>query len=223
MAFDFLCSSASFLTLSAMSIERYKMLTTSYIHIKNSSKFRIIVFIILSWCLPFFTWIPTIIGFRVFTGFKNRPGDECIVPANKYLILALSVILYHIPLICMVTFYTKLIIHIKKSSLQNLELNENFSYQTSNFSQNRVQNKQIIDSKRFTHSNVGDGEISIHSNHNSLALPCNGINKIENAKLNKGQLAYHNSLKLKKHVAQNKSVPDKKLFTREKTGFSCKW
>lgn len=34
--------------------------------------------------------------------------------------LCLSVILYHIPLICMVTFYTKLIIHIKRSSMKNL-------------------------------------------------------------------------------------------------------
>ena len=33
MAFDFLCSSASFLTLSVMSVERYRVLTTSYVHV----------------------------------------------------------------------------------------------------------------------------------------------------------------------------------------------
>jgi hypothetical protein len=122
MASDFLCSSASFLTLSAMSIERYKMLTTSYLHIKNSSKLRIIVFICLSWLLPFLTWIPVIIGFRISTSPSN-PG-ECSVPANKYLILLMSIFLYHIPLLCMVIFYTKLIIHIRKSSTNRFDLHE---------------------------------------------------------------------------------------------------
>ncbi len=64
MSIDFLCSSASFLTLSVMSIERYKMLTTSYVSIKNSSKTRVLAFICISWLLPFLTWIPVIVGFR---------------------------------------------------------------------------------------------------------------------------------------------------------------
>ena len=122
MSFDFLCSSASFLTLSVMSIERYKMLTTSYVHIKNGSKKRILSFICLSWLLPFMTWIPVIIGFRSFYGANQNTG--CSVPANKYLVLGLSVFLYHIPLICMVTFYTKLIIHIKDTSSLNTPQNK---------------------------------------------------------------------------------------------------
>ena len=34
--------------------------------------------------------------------------------------VGLSVLLYHVPLVCMVTFYTKLIIHIRQSALLNL-------------------------------------------------------------------------------------------------------
>lgn len=150
MAFDFLCSSASFLTLSAMSVERYKMLTTSYIHIKNSSKLRIIVFIFLSWCLPILTWIPVIIGYRLKEGSINT--GECMLPANKYVILLLCVFLYHIPLICMVTFYTKLIIHIKKSSVNQLDFSSNKKQQNNN----------------SNHLNCMRYQASLNSNRNSL-------------------------------------------------------
>ena len=128
-----------------MSIERYKMLTTSYVHIKHSSKLRVIIFISLSWFLPFSTWIPVIVIFRGINGI--RTVERCHFPgtyrisiimaqrklyfyfylADAYVVLCLSVILYHLPLICMVTFYTKLIIHIKSSSLNylsNQTLNE---------------------------------------------------------------------------------------------------
>lgn len=85
MSFDFLCSSASFLTLSVMSMERYKMLTTSYVQIKNSSKKRIIAFICLSWMLPFLTWIPVIVGFRAKSGASEN--SDCTIPAGKYIVL----------------------------------------------------------------------------------------------------------------------------------------
>ncbi|CAF0834203.1 unnamed protein product [Brachionus calyciflorus] len=129
MAFDFLCSSASFLTLSAMSIERYKMLTTSYVHIKHSSKLRVITFICLAWLLPFITWVPVIILNRKIKGPDEI--NDCSNPADKYIVLTLCILIYHIPLICMVVFYTKLIIHIKKSSLNSLESNENIDLKYS--------------------------------------------------------------------------------------------
>lgn len=106
-----------------MSIERYKMLTNSYAHIKHSSKLRIVIFIFLSWLLPLVSWLPVIIVSRKLTP-DQKPG-ECSLPADKYLILALCFLVYFVPLICMVTFYTKLIVYIKKSSATNLESLEN--------------------------------------------------------------------------------------------------
>ena len=147
MSFDFLCSSASFLTLSAMSIERYKMLTTSYVHLRHSSKMRIIVFICLSWLLPFISWIPTVVLSRLFNSIYNP--YECGLAANKYLILVLCILLYHIPLICMATFYTKLIVHIRKSLKSNLESIDNLnkiSNNTNKYSHYYQYNVQV---KRF--------------------------------------------------------------------------
>jgi hypothetical protein len=74
-----------------------------------------------------------------------------MLPANKYVILLLCVFLYHIPLICMVTFYTKLIIHIKKSSVNQLDFSSN--------------NKQQSNSN---HLNCMRYQASLNSNRNSL-------------------------------------------------------
>lgn len=93
------------------------MLTTSYLHIRHSSKFRILSFIGLAWLLPFVSWTPVIISSRLLQE-EPSPG-KCEVSANKYLILGLCLYLYHIPLVCMVTFYTRLIVHIRKSSLMS--------------------------------------------------------------------------------------------------------
>jgi hypothetical protein len=159
ISFDFLCSSASFLTLSVMSIERYKMLTTSYVHIRHSSKMRIIFFIMLSWLLPCISWIPTVLSHRFLnaSGSSATNSDMCSLLANKYLILVLCVLLYHIPLVCMVTFYTKLIVHIKRSLATNLESaadHVNMSFSSANNNNNN--NGNIYSSHYPAHNNANN-------------------------------------------------------------------
>nr|QVK45754.1 G protein-coupled receptor [Proales similis] len=144
MAVDFLCSSASFLTLSAMSIERYKMLTSSYVQIKHSSKMRTIVLVGLSWLLPFITWLPVVIGSRRIEG-PNEPG-VCDLLVDKYVVVALFALLYHVPFICMVAFYTKLIIHIKSSAVNQSAFDFEFSYVHAG---NTARRAQVRGSGRF--------------------------------------------------------------------------
>lgn len=165
MAFDFLCSSASFLTLTAMSIERYKMLTSSYLHIKHSSKIRVIIFICLSWLLPFVTWVPVILVYRL-TGKMNKQ-NMCSMPDDKYLILFLCVIIYHIPLICMVVFYTKLIVHIKKSSLNNLESEGSYL----------AKSKNNLNNSLFPHVNENPRSFNYSTNYDQIKLPDFSIKK----------------------------------------------
>ncbi|RNA40681.1 histamine H1 receptor [Brachionus plicatilis] len=165
MAFDFLCSSASFLTLTAMSIERYKMITSSYLHIKHSSKVRVIIFICLSWLMPFVTWVPVILVYRITE--KMNKQNLCSMPDDKYLILFLCVIIYHIPLICMVVFYTKLIIHIKKSSLSSLEC------ESSNTAK---RNKNLNDSL-FSHANENSKNFNYSTNYDQIRHPEFSIKK----------------------------------------------
>jgi hypothetical protein len=151
-----------------MSIERYKMLTTSYVHIRHSSKLRIIIFIILSWLLPFVSWIPVIVVYRYFTASgsltSNLNEQDCSVPANKYVILAFCILLYHIPLICMVTFYSKLIIHIKKSFNKNFDStimsDDTFSFSTLN------NNSQNFRNSNWKIKNDGIALVGLMSDHN---------------------------------------------------------
>ena len=171
MSLDFLCSSASFLTLSMMSIERYKMLTNSYAHIKYSSKLRIAVFICLSWLVPLVSWLPTIIVSRHLTPQININPYDCSLQADRWLILGLCVFVYHIPIICMVAFYTKLIVYIKKSSSSNL-VDSTVSQQLSSSQQSPPQRRVDASPKAgnklensFYNSN-GDSE---NGRNNSLA------------------------------------------------------
>ena len=80
--------------------------------------------------------------------FKNNDfAMSCSLPADKYLILILCIALYHVPLICMVTFYTMLIIHIRKSSgsmnhLDSLKNDCNYPNNFSRMNNNNYQQQQ---------------------------------------------------------------------------------
>jgi hypothetical protein len=201
-----------------MSIERYKMLTTSYMRIKHTSKVRIIVFICLSWLLPLLSWIPLIIVYRVSYG-PNDVGD-CMVPANKYLVLGLCVMLYHIPLLFMVVFYSKLIIHIKKSSLTNYVDDKTTKNKRSNFpkdknklfvqplskSSSRCEEKNSLAVKTNNSTHMAD-----EKSRNNVIRPIQDLNET-----NHGIFSRNNSTSgLRKNVNSNaktkqvKSLPTK--------------
>ena len=251
MAVDFLCSSASFLTLSSMSIERYKMLTTSYIRIKHSSKLRVIILISLSWILPFSTWIPVIVIFRNINGVKQ--SGRCYFPgtflffyfrlkiifflfcftADAPIVLSLSILLYHLPLICMVTFYTKLIVHIKKSSSKNLSnqaLNQELESHTLSSSSKRFAlnetsyhdyiYRQIYSLNRKSINNI--------SNNNYTKLYLNNsptettINNNKNDFVNSQYLMYHNNASncLIKKICCFKNDPSKVTGRRKSSNLN---
>lgn len=152
-----------------MSIERYKMITSSYLHIKHTSKIRVIILICLSWLLPFISWIPVILIYRI-TGKMNKQ-NTCSMPDDKYLILFLCIIIYHIPLVCMVVFYTKLIIHIKKSSLNNLECDSPYLTKSRKKFKNSLFPTANKNSRNCDHStnydNIRHPELSIKKSNSS--------------------------------------------------------
>jgi hypothetical protein len=97
-----------------MSVERYKMLTTStYVQItKATSKRRILLFIFVSWSLPLITWIPYIIKFN-----ESQHATTCeLIVSNGYIVLILSIVIYYVPLSAMISVYTMLICHIRRTS-----------------------------------------------------------------------------------------------------------
>ncbi|UJR31723.1 hypothetical protein I4U23_019203 [Adineta vaga] len=109
MAIDFTCSTASFLTLASMALDRYWALTAPYFHLRNRSYSSILIFIIISWAIPFLIWPSSILIAHYYT--TNQPG--CVHPARPYIILILCTFFYYIPLLFMLACYSRIIVNIK--------------------------------------------------------------------------------------------------------------
>lgn len=126
MAIDFTCSTASFLTLASMALDRYWALTgrrlissanactvllllAPYFHLRNRSHSSILVFIISSWAIPFAIWPGSILIAHHYTTGK----PECVHPARPFVILILCTFFYYIPLLFMLACYSRIIVNIK--------------------------------------------------------------------------------------------------------------
>ncbi|CAM4775349.1 unnamed protein product [Rotaria magnacalcarata] len=109
MSIDFTCSTASFLTLASMALDRYYALTTPYFHLRNRSYSSILIFIISSWAIPFAIW-----PCSIFLSHLFRPRESgCAHPGNKFIILVLCICFYYIPLLFMLVCYSRIIANIK--------------------------------------------------------------------------------------------------------------
>ncbi|UJR14954.1 hypothetical protein I4U23_001935 [Adineta vaga] len=109
MSIDFTCSTASFLTLASMALDRYYALTAPYFHLRNRSYASVLIFIISSWCIPFAIWPTSIFLGHYFT--SNEPS--CAHPAHPYVIVILCSFFYYIPLLFMLCCYSRIIVNIK--------------------------------------------------------------------------------------------------------------
>ncbi|CAF0724991.1 unnamed protein product [Adineta steineri] len=109
MAIDFTCSTASFLTLASMALDRYWALTAPYFHLRNRSYSSILIFIISSWAIPFAIWPGSIFIAHRY----NRNEPSCVHPAPPFVILILCAVFYYIPLFFMLACYSRIIVNIK--------------------------------------------------------------------------------------------------------------
>ncbi|CAF3267007.1 unnamed protein product [Rotaria socialis] len=109
MSIDFTCSTASFLTLASMALDRYYALTTPYFHLRNRSYSSVLIFIISSWAIPFAIWPCSIFLAHQFSSTK----PACVHPANPLIIVVLCICFYYIPLLFMLGCYSRIIANIK--------------------------------------------------------------------------------------------------------------
>jgi hypothetical protein len=126
MSIDFTCSTASFLTLASMALDRYWALTgilflrnkyfshlivflAPYFHLRNRSYSSVLIFIISSWAIPFAIWPGSIV-----LGDQYRTNEpSCVHPAHPIIILILCTFFYYIPLLFMLACYSRIIVNIK--------------------------------------------------------------------------------------------------------------
>ncbi|CAF4865833.1 unnamed protein product [Rotaria sp. Silwood1] len=125
MSIDFTCSTASFLTLASMALDRYWALTTPYYHLRNRSSSSVLIFIISSWAIPFAIWPSSIF----ISNYYNRRKPSCVHPAPPFIIVLLCTFFYYIPLLFMLACYSRIIVNIKnievliKDSCDTMKLN----------------------------------------------------------------------------------------------------
>lgn len=109
MSIDFTCSTASFLTLASMALDRYWALTAPYFHLRNRSYTSVLLFIISSWLIPFAIWPSSVL----VGSFINRIDPSCVHPAPPLVIVILCIFFYYIPLLFMLACYSRIIVNIK--------------------------------------------------------------------------------------------------------------
>ncbi|CAF1233328.1 unnamed protein product [Rotaria sordida] len=109
MSIDFTCSTASFLTLASMALDRYYALTTPYFHLRNRSHTSVLIFIISSWAIPFAVWPFSI--FLAHQFISTKPA--CTHPAHPFIIVILCTCFYYIPLLFMLVCYSRIIVNIR--------------------------------------------------------------------------------------------------------------
>ncbi|CAF4329865.1 unnamed protein product [Rotaria sp. Silwood2] len=109
MSIDFTCSTASFLTLASMALDRYWALTTPYFHLRNRSYSSVLVFIISSWAIPFAIWPGSIL----ISHYYSTGKPSCAHPASPFIIVLLCTFFYYIPLLFMLACYSRIIVNIK--------------------------------------------------------------------------------------------------------------
>ncbi|CAF3385429.1 unnamed protein product [Rotaria socialis] len=109
MSIDFTCSTASFLTLASMALDRYWALTAPYFHLRNRSYSSVLIFIISSWAIPFAIWPGSIF----ISHHYSTIDPSCVHPAHPVIIVGLCTFFYYIPLLFMLVCYSRIIVNIK--------------------------------------------------------------------------------------------------------------
>ncbi|CAF3311787.1 unnamed protein product [Rotaria socialis] len=165
MSIDFTCSTASFLTLASMALDRYWALTgipvflkflfglnlialiflAPYFHLRNRSYSSVLIFIISSWAIPFAIWPGSIF----ISHHYSTIDPSCVHPAHSVIIVGLCTFFYYIPLLFMLVCYSRIIVNIK-----NIEvlIKDTCDPMHSNVSSNNSKSSAVVQALRFDDS-----------------------------------------------------------------------
>jgi hypothetical protein len=207
ISFDYLFSSSSFLSMFAISFDRYwsLVLETKLDMNKNLSRSRrrAFILILLTWTIPLTIWVPSVYANRRIYG--PSLNNNCSHRVNSVFISICYMIFYYIPMIMMLFFYVKIFrmlnSQINKLSIWlteiDLEIFRNLS--SSNMS------SEVITS------------MSLLSNVNFQCLNKMNNNKNNNQKINKETIG-STPILLRKNTKIKKSKSKPHLTTLFKFG-----
>ncbi|CAF1493963.1 unnamed protein product, partial [Didymodactylos carnosus] len=108
----------SFLTISAIALDRYLYLIESKMDRKKEASRRAFILIFLTWLIPCLVWIPGVLG-RSYTGYTPLLADGCYFQAPGLFVLLTTIVLFFVPMIGMIVLYVKIfrVLHGQMSRL----------------------------------------------------------------------------------------------------------
>ena len=110
ISFDYLFCSSSFLSMYAISFDRYwSLIVETKVDLNKNlsgSRRRAFILIILAWLIPLSVWVPSVFINRKIYGPSLT--HECNYRANSLFILICCVLFYYLPMIMMLVFYAKI-------------------------------------------------------------------------------------------------------------------
>ena len=110
ISFDYLFSSSSFLSMYAISMDRYwSLIVETKLDINrnlNRSRKRAFTLIFLTWIIPLTIWVPSVFVNRKIYGPSF--AYDCNYKANSVFITICCILFYYLPMFAMLFFYSKI-------------------------------------------------------------------------------------------------------------------
>ena len=197
VSFDYLFSSSSFLSMYAISFDRYwSLIVETKLDLNKNlsrSRRRAFILILLTWAIPLAIWVPSVYVNRRIYGPSLL--NDCSYRANSVFISICCIIFYYIPMIMMLFFYVKIFrmlnSQINKLSmwLTEIDLEIFRSLSSSNMSSEVITNMSLLSNVNFQCMN------RLNNNNQKINNETNGSTPIlqrKNSKKKKLKKNYYN-------------------------------
>ncbi|XP_038061662.1 probable G-protein coupled receptor No18 [Patiria miniata] len=122
ITFDFMCCTASMLSLCMISLDRYWAITRPLKHMGRRSRKRALFYVAGIWVASAVCWVPAIVAFRLVYGSFGK--YDCIYLTDPIYVLISAILVYYMPMAAMIYLYVKVYISVK-SQFKSLESFEN--------------------------------------------------------------------------------------------------
>ncbi|XP_071791005.1 probable G-protein coupled receptor No18 [Asterias amurensis] len=119
IVFDFMCCTASMLSLCMISLDRYWAITQPLKHMGRISRKRALFFVACVWTISAVCWVPAIVVFRFVEG-NFAQENECSYLTDPIYVLMSSICIYYIPMFALVFLYMKVYLAVKRQ-FRNIE------------------------------------------------------------------------------------------------------
>lgn len=131
LSVDFLCCTASFYTLAAISWDRYKAVSCPLDHLSTRSRRRVILTLVGVWVAAALVWVPAISVVRYLSGLYV--DYYCLFVTSPEYVIVSCVIAYYIPTAVMMILYALIYKNIRHALNSPVKMDATNGYNNAEF------------------------------------------------------------------------------------------